>query len=457
MSAKPNIIYILSDQHRGQAMSHMGDPNIKTPHMDRLGAEGVSFKRAYANCPVCTPSRGTIFSGRHAHSGPISGFFNNWIAAGPSAATILRQEGYHTAYFGKWHGGIVRNQIPKMVREEWKTDGGGFARTPERHRAGFQDWFGYECINKHFKSFVYKGRDINPTPLDKYESDGLTDMAIEYMQNYDRSNPLFMVLSINPPHFPFEVPEEFRRLDPKELKVQPNFLSENPEWREALATYYAMVENLDWNIGRFMDALKEIPEFSDTLVVYVSDHGDYIGSHDIFCGKVHPHEESTRIPAIFHWPGKISPQENSRELFSLVDLLPTTLGLAGLTIPSHIQGMDFSPHLRGESFTGPDQVLLEMVGNPRWRLALLDWRGIVTADWKYAFYETGEELLFDLNNDPYEMTNLAGSRPEVCTEMKKRLLEELRRTKEPYFDVVLEYGVPPDYPDIDVEKEEMES
>jgi choline-sulfatase len=92
---KPNIIYILSDEHRGQAMSHAGDPNVKTPTMDRLAAEGVSFTQASANCPICTPSRGTIFSGRHAHAGPVQGFFDNYKTAAPSTATHLRQNGYH--------------------------------------------------------------------------------------------------------------------------------------------------------------------------------------------------------------------------------------------------------------------------------------------------------------------------------------------------------------------------
>ncbi|SVD62738.1 uncharacterized protein METZ01_LOCUS415592, partial [marine metagenome] len=109
---RPHIIYILSDEHRGQAMSHTGDTNVRTPWMDRLAREGVSFERAYANCPICTPSRGTIFSGRHAHSGPVAGFFDVFKPTAPSTATELRKLGYRTAYFGKWHCGIVRNQIP---------------------------------------------------------------------------------------------------------------------------------------------------------------------------------------------------------------------------------------------------------------------------------------------------------------------------------------------------------
>ena len=94
----PNILLILSDEHCGYAMTHAGDPNVRTPAMDRLALQGASFQRAYANCPICTPSRGTIFSGRHAHAGPVSGFFDVYKASAPSTATILRELGYHTAY-----------------------------------------------------------------------------------------------------------------------------------------------------------------------------------------------------------------------------------------------------------------------------------------------------------------------------------------------------------------------
>ena len=113
---RPHVIYVLSDEHRGQAMSHAGDPNVRTPAMDRMAAEGASFRRAYANCPVCTPSRGTIFSGRNAHSGPVPGFREAYKATAPSTATVLKELGYRTAYFGKWHCGIVHDQVPPAAR-----------------------------------------------------------------------------------------------------------------------------------------------------------------------------------------------------------------------------------------------------------------------------------------------------------------------------------------------------
>jgi arylsulfatase A-like enzyme len=449
---RPHIVYVLSDEHCGLAMGHTGDVNLRTPRMDRLAAEGVSLVQAYANCPVCTPSRGTIFSGRHAHAGPVQGFFDVFKASSPSTATLLREAGYHTAYFGKWHCGVIRDQVPPGMRETEGRPGKPYwpMRTPEYHRGGFQDWYGFEVNNAPFTGFYYQGSETNPHWMTKYQTDELTDLAIQYLRDYDREEPLFLVLSVEPPHFPLEAPEEFKRFDAAGLQTRPNF-SDTPEMRAQLATYYAMIENLDVNIGRLCDVLGETEPFKEnTLTVYFSDHGDYMGSHGIFQRKEYAHEESVRIPAIFHWPEQIPARGLTSGLWSLVDLLPTTLGLAGIHVPGHLQGRDFSPLLRGEQFEPPKEVLLEMVGNPRWSLDLLDWRGLVTDRWKYAFFETGHEWLFDLQEDPHELHELSSTRPEVCAALKARLLDLLRETREPYFDVLIEHGAKPLTPVKDV-------
>lgn len=450
MTRQPHVLYILSDEHFGGAMSHMGDANVRTPNMDRLAAEGTSFARAYANCPICTPSRGTIFSGRHAHAGPVQYFFDVYKATSPSTATALRTAGYHTAYFGKWHCGVVQNQEPPKVRAHRNEYTRWPQRTPEYHRAGFQDWYGFEVNNAPFQSIYYHQHEANPRKMDGYQTDFLTDLAIDYLRSYDREEPLFLVLSVEPPHFPLEAPHV--RFDPSTLETPPSF-ADSPEMRSLLAIYYAMVENLDWNIGRLQAALHSLPSFKDnTLTVYFSDHGDYMGTHGAINRKENPHENSVRIPTIFHWPGQIPAQgRHAGLLFSLVDLFPTTLGLLGLDIPAHNQGTDFSPALRGaQSFQGPDAVLLEMSGNPRWNLDFLDWRGLVTTRWKYAFYETGQQLLYDLANDPFEMNNLAATDTETCEEMRHKLLELMADTREPYFDVLMEHGVPAEGPALDV-------
>lgn len=463
MNKLPHIILLLSDEHRGQAMSHTGDPNVRTPNMDQLAAEGISFTRACCNSPICTPSRGTLFSGRHAHCGPVAGFFDHYKASFPSLATELKQAGYRTAYFGKWHCGIVHDQLPESVRANpGKFPGGVRNRTPEHLRAGFQDWLGFENLNQHFAVSAYRNAASEPERFNGFETDIMTNEAINYLQKYADDSPLFMVLSVTPPHFPMTAPAEWLRHDPQTLTVPPNFLKwkgqssdqcsdhdrtnlNETEVREKLAIYYAMIENLDANLGRLKDTLSELRAFrDDTLFIYLSDHGDFMGSHGWACQKSQPHEESIRVPAIFHWPARIPKQGKVDAIFGLVDFLATTLGCVGLPIPEWNQGLDWSSFLQTTAPAPTDFQLLEIVGNPRWTLDHLDWRGFVTPKWKYAFYETGYEILFDLENDPAELTNLAPLNPERLPEMRRRLLEALRETREPSFDVLISHGVTPD-------------
>ena len=316
----------------------------------------------------------------------------------------------------------------------------------------FRIRFGFENLNQHFASYYYRLADADPTRTAGYETDGLTSLLLDYLRAYERDQPLFAVLSVTPPHFPLIVPEEWKRFDSAALAVRPNF-HDTPAMRQALATYYAMIENLDWNIGRVLETLTAAARFRDTLVVYFSDHGDYLGSHHLCERKEHPHEESVRIPAIFHWPGQIPARGLCDGLFSLVDLLPTTLGLIGVEAPAWVQGADCAPAVRGETAAMPDAVLLEMVGNPRWNMSFLDWRGFVDARWKYAFYEDGLELLYDLDADPYEQHNLIGEDPVRDATMRQRLLRMLAEAREPFFDVVIEHGHQLNAPDLDVSGE----
>lgn len=442
-SKRPHVILMLSDQHRGQALRHLGDPNLRTPEMDRMAAEGVSFRRAYANCPVCTPSRGTIFSGRHAHAGPIRGFFETYPSGAPSLATEFRAAGYRTAYFGKWHGSQVHSEVPASARahpEDWP--GWPPWRTPEHLRGGFQDWFAFELNNKPFDGFYYHQHEVEPRHMRGFQTDWLTDLALDYLRAYEGEEPLFLVWSVEPPHDPLAAPERFQRFDPASLVVPPNF-EDTPAFRRELALYYAMIENLDWNLGRLRNALSATPGFEDCVQVYVSDHGDFMGSHGRSRQKVHPLEESVRIPALFSAPGRVVPQGTVEGLFSLVDLAPTLLGLSEGKAPVWMQGRDWSPRLRGGGMAEPDAVLLEMTGAPRWNLDFSDWRGFTDGKIKYAFYESGVELLFDLESDPHEMRNLAPGNPEHCAACRERLLVLLRESREPFFDVILEHGVRP--------------
>ena len=217
-----------------------------------------------------------------------------------------------------------------------------------------------------------------------------------------------------------------------------------------------MVENLDWNIGRLLNALNRLTTFRDnTLVIYFSDHGEFTGSHGLFNRKEHPHEEAVRIPSIFYWPDRIPAQGLRNGLFSLVDMLPTTLGLADLPIPAYAQGTNFAPLCLGEPFVGSEYVLLEMNCNPRWGLDFVDWRGLVSERWKYAYYETGHEMLFDLEKDPYELNNIVAVDTVTRNELLGQVLHLLEETGEPYFQVLINHGVKPDVPVLNISGKDL--
>ena len=195
----------------------------------------------------------------------------------------------------------------------------------------------FEAVNNPFHTSIYEGEAETPTPLDGYQTDALTDRAIEYLRAYDQDSPLFLVLSVEPPHFPLEAPERFKRFDPAQLQVRPNFIDRpdppggaplpNPwdksdaihdysnDMRQHLALYYAMIENLDWNMARLLEETARIPQFAGerTLVVYISDHGDFMGSHGLHDRKEHPHEEPSRIPAFSTVPAMSSPRAPSTD------------------------------------------------------------------------------------------------------------------------------------------------
>jgi arylsulfatase A-like enzyme len=369
----------------------------------------------------------------------------------------LRQHGYHTSYIGKWHCGVVHDQISQRVRQQHGDYPGVPNRTPENRRGGFQDWAGFEVINSPFHTYIYRDHDEEPTRLPGFQTDVLTDEAIRQLDAYHRDEPLFLVLSVEPPHFPCTAPEPFKRFDPAALCTRPNFAKLNSMFeghfpkideatlREMLANYYAMVENLDMNIGRLLEAMDRSPRFrEDTLVVYISDHGDYVGSHGVNTEKINHHEESVRIPAVFRCPRRIPAQGTVDGLFGLVDLQATVCGIAGVPLPAWNQGFDWSPRLRGETLEEPPEMLIEMSGAPRWTPRFINWRGFVDKRWKYAFYEDGREFLHDLSDDPYEMVNMADSDPGFLAQCRRRLLRVLRETRDPYFDVIIEHGVPPE-------------
>ncbi len=394
MSKRPNVIWIFGDQHRGQALGCAGDPNARTPHLDRLATDGLRFTRAVAGSPLCCPFRGSLLAGRYPHA-CVPGHQYPLPPDMPTIAHAFRDAGYHTAYVGKWHlDGF----------NEYTCGRGAMHIVPPERRGGFDHWIGYENNNAQYDCYVHgdEGDDAFHYKLDGYETDCLTDLFIDHLrQPTDR--PFFAVLSVQPPHIPYVAPDEYmQRYDPAKIALRPNVPNVERIQREArqdLAGYYAMIENLDHNVGRIRDALEQTGLADSTVVMFFSDHGDMHGSQGLTL-KCMPWAESISIPLIIAGPGV--ERGVCDTLVNHVDMAPTTLGLCGIDAPPAMDGIDVlhSP--------APDSAYLQLVEPGLSTDRERPWRGIITADgWLYAALEGQPWLLYNHNEDPYELANLA--------------------------------------------------
>lgn len=412
---RPNMIWLFGDQHRGQALGSNGDPNARTPNMDRIASLGVNFTNAVSGFPLCCPFRGTLLTGRYAHN-CVPGHEYPLPADQPTITQPFKEAGYHTAWFGKWHLGGWHERDGRAAM---------FIVPPER-RGGFHTWVGYENNNSQWDCWVHGGidKDAFHYRLPGYETDALTDLFIKYIrergteQQAGKGKPFFAALSVQPPHNPYVAPEEYmRHFSGGQLQLRPNVPpvpSIIERARRELAGYYAQIENLDHNVGRILTALREAGLEFNTHIMLFSDHGDQHGSHGQFL-KVSPYAEALSTPMLI---GGEHPAYNGRltgrppALFNTVDIAPTTLGLCGIRKPAWMPGFDYSSRRIARPGTQggePDSAYLENVvptGHPD--SVNRPFRGVVTRDgWKYVVFEGAPFLMFNLNEDPYEMVNLA--------------------------------------------------
>ena len=370
---------------RSHDMGCSGNREVRTPHLDALASEGVRFSNAVSTCPICTPYRAALLTGRY----PLSnGMMLNDVrlpVTETSIAHVLGGAGYATAYLGKWHlDGPYR---------------GGFT-PPGPRRQGFDYWAAANCTHDYMHSFYYRD-DPAPIPIAGYDADFFTDLTIDYMREGSRDQPFALFLSWGPPHCPYtEMPPEYLTYDPASLTPRPN--STRPQL-ERLAGYYAHITALDRNVGRLRAALSDLGLAEDTLFIFTSDHGDMLGSHG--CNyKQRPWEESVSVPFLAHLPGVCPPGEVSDTLLNVPDLMPTMLSLAGVECPHTVEGYDLSPAFRGEAGFEPASAF---ISNPCPFLeSIPEWRGVRTKTHTYARTLAGPWLLYDNVADPYQLRNL---------------------------------------------------
>lgn len=424
MNPRPNIIVIFPDQLRRQALGCYGDPNVATPNIDRMAREGVAFDNACTSYPVCVPFRFTLMTGLYGHARNVPCIGYRLDPAERTLADEFNENGYHTIYVGKWHLADIGGTAVKPV--------------PPENQGRWQKWYGFDLRNSHFDTYYFEDDDPAPKPLNAYQTDGLFDLAMNYIRDgRPRDEPFCCVISVEPPHFPYEAPAEYEaRWKDRELKLPATFEQESDyfvphsSWPNDAddhtakklrndRIYYAMIENLDDNVGRLKAFLDENGLAKNTILVLFADHGEMGGMHRMATAlKETSFEEAIGIPLIVCDPRH--PERAGTRIGDVTcteDLYPTLCGLAGFAPENNdLPGLDLAPLMRGE-IASPDRegILLEVVREHRpeacfYRRAF---RGFRTRRWKYTVLYEEDDLenptpwqLFDLENDPIEQHNL---------------------------------------------------
>ena len=439
MSKRPNGLWIFSDEHRAQAMSCRGDGNVETTYMDMLAQNGCRYDRAYSTAPLCAPFRACLMTGKHLNEHGVVSLHVPLINQTLISET-MQEYGYRTSYYGKWH--LCGGAAPSHFVSKY------FCR-------GFDEFVGWENSNRFFDTHYFKDTDDNPQAyrvMKKYQADELTDLAIEGIQkNIEQEKPWFQIISYEAPHPPAVgnqnleeycsayAPKEYLDLyKDREITLRPNVSGDEKE-RERIKimhkAYYAAIKNLDDNIGRIYEYLRQKGELDHTIIFYFSDHGDFWGSHGRY-GKSRAEEESSNIPMLIHWPEGIRGGQIKTELFSGIDIVPTMCGLLDVPVPSYCSGMDLSYQMTGKQGTARNEVLIQgertfFASDP-----VKDrYRSLVTKQYKYIYYSYDKkEVLFDLEQDPYEMHNLADQQEyrQICESLKDKLAQQLYAVKDAF-------------------------
>lgn len=403
---KPNFLFIYTDDQRWDALSvvqreqgeHARFPWFQTPNMDRLAAEGVRFRNAFVTLSLCSPSRASFLTGRYNHLNGVANNRTPFPASSVTHASLMRAAGYATAFIGKWHMGTQHGQRP-----------------------GFD----------YSASFIGQGKywdcpfEINgqATPTTGWVDDVSTDYAIQFIQQH-RDKPFSVVVGFKACHGPCQPPERAKDRFPDPVaRPVPNLnvpaiyrqtatpeedeaAMPLPSRPEATGIYFRCISAADEDLGRLLKALDELGLANDTVVVFCTDNGYYRGEHRLG-DKRSAYEESLRIPMLVRYPKLFPKGKVCDQMVLNLDIAPTFLDLAGLPIPSEMQGRSWRPLLTGQTVEWRKSFLAEyFVENAYPNTPTLI--AVRTDDAKLIKYPRHEEWteLFDLAHDPYETKNL---------------------------------------------------
>jgi len=420
-ATQPNIILIMTDQQRWDSCGSAAPAFMRTPHYDHLCREGIEFTAAYADCPICVPARISTMTGKFSYSHAMirNGRSSDVLGRRNTLPALLHTLGYHTCAIGKmhFHPQRTRHGFDEMILpDDYYTHmrRSGNPLQPMRHGLGQNE--------------LYPSLSTVPEPLTL--TSWITEQCVDYiLERRDESVPFFLMCSYSKPHPPLDPPEPYYSMyrncaipQPvhgdwssddscpevfKRFRQQLSMDQISPEiLHEARAAYYGLITHIDYNLGRIFSALKDKNLLADTLILYTSDHGEFLGDHSAG-GKFFFHEPSAHVPFVLRLPHSWKNRRHGSQISVPVthaDILPTLLSAAGGDIPNDCDGIDLTALARGEA--DQSRQYLEGIFATSTHV---DWLSLTDGTWKYIWYPEGpSEQLFNLDTDPLELHNLAG-------------------------------------------------
>lgn len=450
---RPNILFLMTDQQRGDCLGADGHPAVLTPNLDRIASEGARFRHAYSSTPSCTPARACLLTGQAPWHHGMLGYSRVADRYPHEMPRILRDAGYHTCAIGKNHFHPQRNP---HGYEQLLLDESGRSHSVD-FRSDYRSWFWFQAPNLDPDATGIGWNDCTAgeykLPERLHPTAWTGDSAVRFLETYALDKPFFLKVSFARPHSPYDPPARYmRQFEDADIPgaavgdwadgYRPRSSEQPSLWhgdlgarqvRHSRQGYYGSIRFIDDQIGRILEALRARGSYDDTLILFVSDHGDMLGDHHHW-RKCYAYEPSARIPFLVRWPGGLVAADRGQvrdEVVELRDVMPTFLDAAGLEAPDSVDGRSLLRAVSGGS-RWREYVDLEhnVCYSPR-----NSWNALTDGKSKYIYHALdGREQLFDLRADPLEERDLAGDAAsgEALRLWRSRLVAHFEERGEPY-------------------------
>ncbi|MFW6124970.1 MAG: sulfatase [Pirellulales bacterium] len=453
----PPVLIIYGDQHRFDCLGCMGNPDVRTPHLDALAGDGVLFRNSFCTWPVCTPSRYSLLTGQYVrqHRGR-----SNRATLLPGTATfadMLRQAGYRTKAVGKMHFTPAYLDVGFSELELAEQNGRGrFVDDYHRYlrERGLVDAVDLVDQERPYRDHAPEeywetfGAGVSNLPEEHHSTTWIGNRAVETLETWEPGRPNLLMVGLIKPHHPFDPPAPWHTMyDPAELTVLPGWTDEplprdlfrrgyfdnrtltRPALQRVMAYYYATISQLDAQVGRMIDVLKRKGLYDKALIIYTADHGEYLGYHHLLLKGNHMYDPVVKVPLVVKFPGNRHAGAVRDALVSSIDVTATVLDAVALEPAPEMRGRPLQPVAAGDG-PGRQRVFAE---DARFFMVRTAARKLL---WSH---QPGQSLLFDLERDPLEMTSRYDDADyqEDVRELKDALLEWLRveAVSGPYVDL----------------------